>query len=80
MHEKYQHSFYPPLEEKLNIFSHGLGFVLSILGLVLLILRAEEMGKTVHLVSFSIFGASMILLYAASTFYHSASLINSGTV
>ncbi len=72
MHEKYQHSFYPPLEEKLNIFSHGLGFGLSILGLVLLILRAEELGKTIHLVSFSIFGASMILLYAASTFYHSA--------
>ena len=72
MHEKYQHSFYPPLEEKLNIFSHALGFLLSILGLILLILRAEEIGKTIHLVSFSIFGASMILLYAASTFYHSA--------
>ncbi|MGB8705554.1 MAG: hemolysin III family protein [Gillisia sp.] len=72
MHEKYQHSFYPPLEEKLNIFSHALGFLLSILGLILLILRAEEIGETIHLVSFSIFGASMILLYAASTFYHSA--------
>lgn len=63
---------YPPEEEKLNVISHGFGFVLSILGLILLILRANELGEIVHLVSFSIFGASMILLYAASTFYHSA--------
>lgn len=64
--------YYPPLEEKLNIISHGLGFILSILALVLLILRANKLGEIEHLVSFSIFGASMVLLYAASTFYHSA--------
>lgn len=63
---------YPPEEERLNVLSHGFGFVLSILGLILLIYRANEVGQMVHLVSFSIFGASMILLYAASTFYHSA--------
>ncbi len=63
---------YPPEEERLNVISHGFGFALSILGLILLIYRASEYGETVHLVSFSIFGASMILLYAASTFYHSA--------
>jgi hemolysin III len=63
---------YEDLEEKLNVISHGFGLALSILGLVLLVLRANELGETVHLVSFSIFGASMILLYAASTFYHSA--------
>lgn len=65
-------TFYPANEEKLNILSHGFGFVLSILGFILLILRANRLGDTMHLVSFSIFGASMILLYAASTFYHSA--------
>lgn len=64
--------YYPPLEEKLNIISHGLGFGLSIIALVLLILRANRLGEIEHLVSFSIFGASMVLLYAASTFYHSA--------
>lgn len=63
---------YEPFEEKLNVISHAFGFALSILGLVLLILRANELGEMVHLVSFSIFGASMILLYAASTLYHSA--------
>ena len=64
--------FYPAEEEKLNVLSHGFGFVLSVLGFILLILRANKLGDTMHLVSFSIFGASMILLYAASTFYHSA--------
>lgn len=64
--------FYPPFEEKLNIISHGFGFALSILGLFFLISKSSEVGDILHLVSFSIFGASLILLYAASTFYHSA--------
>ena len=64
--------FYPPLEEKLNVYSHGFGFLLSIFGLILLVLRANELGGIKHLVSFSVFGASLVVLYAASTFYHSA--------
>ena len=64
--------YYPPNEERWNILSHGIGFVLSILALILLILKAHRLGEKEHLVSFSIFGASMVLLYAASTFYHSA--------
>lgn len=65
--------YYPPVEEKFNIISHGFGLVLSIIGLILLILRANDLGDIRHLVSFSIFGASMILLYTASTFYHATS-------
>lgn len=64
--------YYPPFEEKLNVITHAFGFALSILGLILLIIKAYEYGNVLHLVSFSIFGASMILLYAASTLYHSA--------
>ncbi len=64
--------FYPPLEEKINIFSHGFGFALSIIGLILLVLRANELGEIKHLISFSVFGASLVMLYAASTLYHSA--------
>lgn len=64
--------YYPPLEEKLNIISHAFGFALSIVGLLLLIYRAHTFGEIIHLISFSVFGASLILLYAASTFYHSA--------
>ncbi|AVR45892.1 hemolysin D [Christiangramia fulva] len=65
-------TFYPPVEEKWNVISHGIGFALSILALILLIFRASELGGIKYLVGFSIFGASMVLLYAASTFYHSA--------
>ncbi|MDR5589816.1 PAQR family membrane homeostasis protein TrhA [Christiangramia sp. SM2212] len=64
--------YYSPEEERLNIISHGVGFVLSIVALVLLILKANKLGDAKHLVSFIIFGASMVLVYAASTFYHSA--------
>ena len=63
---------YSPLEEKLNVISHAFGLGLSVLGLILLVWRASRFGETVHLISFSIFGGSMILLYAASTFYHNS--------
>ncbi|MBW8050901.1 MAG: hemolysin III family protein [Cytophagales bacterium] len=64
--------YYPPLEEKINIISHAIGFVLGIVGLVFLVTHAILHGNVWHIVSFSIFGASLIILYAASTFYHSA--------
>ena len=63
---------YLPAEEKINIISHAIGFVLSIVALVLLVTHASMHGDVWHIVSFSIFGASLIILYAASTFYHSA--------
>lgn len=64
--------YYPPFEEKLNVITHSIGFGLSILGFILLILRGSELGDSRLLISYCIFGASMILLYAASTLYHSA--------
>jgi hemolysin III len=64
--------FYSPLEEKTNIISHAIGLVLSIIALVFMLVRACLYGNAWHVVSVSIFGASLILLYAASTFYHSA--------
>ncbi len=64
-------SFYAPAEERLNILSHASGLVLSLVGLVLLVTRAATLGTTVHVVSFGIFGTSLVLLYAASTIYHS---------
>jgi len=64
--------YYSPIEEKINIISHAIGFILSIVALVLLVTHATQHGDVWHIVSFSIFGASLIILYAASTFYHSA--------
>ena len=63
---------YSPIEEKININSHAIGFILSIVALVLLVAHASMHGDVWHIVSFSIFGTSLIILYAASTFYHSA--------
>ena len=64
--------YYSPIEEKINIISHAIGFILSIVALVLLVTHANLHGNVWHIVSFSIFGASLIILYAASTLYHSA--------
>jgi len=63
---------YSALEEKTNVISHAVGFVLGIIALVLMVVRASTYGNAWHIVSVSIFGASLICLYAASTIYHSA--------
>lgn len=58
------------IEEWLNSATHGLGAVLSAVGTILLIVAASQLGDMWKLVSFSIFGASLILLYSASALYH----------
>lgn len=54
-----------------NSVTHGVGVALSIAGLVFLIIRAVRLGTAWHIVSFSVFGASLIFLYLSSTLYHS---------
>ena len=63
--------YYSPIEERINIVSHAIGFILSIVALVLLVRHASLHGNVWHIVSFSVFGASLIILYATSTVYHS---------
>jgi len=63
-------TYYEPKEEKFNVISHAIGLVLSIVALVLLVVFSSLKGNAWHIVSFSIYGASLIVLYAASTFYH----------
>ena len=63
-------TFYSKKEEKLNVISHAIGLVLSIIALVLLVVYSSKYGSVWHIVSFSIFGASLIVLYSASTLYH----------
>ncbi len=58
-------------EEIANSITHGIGVLLSIVGLVLLIITAMTYGTTWHIVSFAIFGSTLIALYLASTLYHS---------
>jgi hemolysin III len=56
--------------ELINSLTHLIGTVLSVAGLVLLVVFAALKSTAWHIVSFSIFGASMILLYLTSTLYH----------
>ena len=65
-------TYYPHKEELVNVITHLLGLLLSIAATALLIVFASLEGTAWHIVSFSIFGASMIILYLASTLYHSA--------
>lgn len=54
-----------------SAITHGIGAALAVLGTVLLLARAILTGSSLwHLVSFSIYGTSMIGLYMASTLYH----------
>ena len=64
--------FYSPAEERLNIASHALGLVLSLCALIVLVWNASAIGNAWDVVIFGIFGLSLVLLYATSTLYHSA--------
>jgi hemolysin III len=57
-------------EEIANSITHGVGAVLSIAGLVTLIVGAALRGNAWHIVTCSIYGATLVLLYVASTLYH----------
>ncbi|MEG1578655.1 MAG: hemolysin III family protein [Oscillospiraceae bacterium] len=75
-----QHKKSPPQEKGRDPYdglrpwsaiTHGVGIALGILGTILLLYRAVSIGADLwHLVSFAIYGASMIGLYTASTLYH----------
>jgi len=58
-------------EEIAHSITHGIGVGLSIAGLVILVVIAAKYGDVYQVVSFSIYGATLILLYLASTLYHS---------
>ncbi|MFP4316173.1 MAG: PAQR family membrane homeostasis protein TrhA [Desulfovibrionales bacterium] len=60
---------YSRREEVANSITHGLGIVLGIVGLVVMAWIAQSSG-TAHLLSGCVFGATLILLYTASTLYH----------
>lgn len=63
---------YSEFEEKLNIRSHAIGIVLSIIALFFLIQKAGRYQDPLQFISFIVFGFSMLSLYIASTTYHSA--------
>ncbi|SLM61813.1 MULTISPECIES: PAQR family membrane homeostasis protein TrhA [Dickeya] len=71
MTRKTQASEYSLAEEIANSISHGIGFVLGVVGLVLLLVQAVNSGAdTTAIASYSLYGGSLILLFLASTLYH----------
>ncbi len=62
------------LREPMNGATHFIGILLAIAALPALVVPAVKMGKTLHVVSFTIFSVSMILLYTSSTVYHWATV------
>lgn len=63
---------YSTEEEKLNVLTHAFGLVLSLIAFPFLLIRANQIGSWLEIISFGTFGVSMIVLYAASTFYHNS--------
>lgn len=71
MTEKPSKPSYTLGEEIANSITHGIGTAVSIAGLVILIVFAVSYGTAWHVVSFSVFGSALIILYLSSTLYHS---------
>lgn len=61
---------YTEREERINALTHGVGLLLSLAGTALLVALAATRGDTALVVGCAVFGASLVLLYGASTFYH----------
>ncbi|SES77482.1 PAQR family membrane homeostasis protein TrhA [Thalassotalea agarivorans] len=57
-------------EELANAISHGLGAILSVIGLTFLVTYAAYNQTATHVTSFAIYGASLVILFMASTLYH----------
>ncbi|MBP1757547.1 MAG: channel protein, hemolysin family [Firmicutes bacterium] len=62
---------YSKSEEIFNSISHGIGALLSIAGLVILVVLASRRREVISIVSFSIYGLTLLALYLSSTLYHS---------
>jgi len=71
MAEWAESSEYTYREEIANSITHGIGALLSVAGLAVLISFATTRGDAWHIVSCTIYGVTLILLYTASTLYHS---------
>ncbi len=62
---------YSVAEEIANAITHGIGALLSIVGLVVLVVAAASYGDPRRVVSAAVYGTSLVILYLSSTLYHS---------
>lgn len=56
--------------ERFNSISHLVGAALALAGAVVLVVAASQDGDARRIVSFSVYGATLFLLYLVSTLYH----------
>ncbi len=66
------------IREPVNAITHFAGALASVVGLILLIVFSSLKADAWHIVSFSIFGASLVMMYASSTLYHALRLSEKG--
>ena len=67
-------------EELWNAITHGIGVLLSIAALVLCVVKSAISGSAIAVVSSSIYGSMMIILYLMSTLYHALKVNNAKRV
>ena len=57
--------------ERFNSISHLVGAIAALIGMTVLVVLASQQGDPWKIVSFSIYGLTLFILYTASTLYHS---------
>lgn len=67
------------VKEPINALTHFLGFLMSIPILITLVTKASKETSFIAVISFAIFGISLLLLYGASTIYHTLNISEKGT-
>lgn len=71
--------FWPP-RDPASAISHLIGFILAIIGTIVLVVRGAHTGGSLYAVAFAIFGTGMMFLYLASALYHWLNLGERGTL
>ncbi len=59
-------------EDVANAVTHGAGLLMAIAAVPVLLVLAALRGTPIHVASFAVYGASLVLVYATSTLYHVA--------
>ena len=57
-------------EELANAYSHLAGTLLAVVGLVLMLIKSTSSGNAIHIITSSVFGVTMVILYLSSTMTH----------
>lgn len=67
-----QERIYTASEERLNVITHGFGFIMALIGSMMLLNRGLQEGIHLQFISYLIYCFGLLTLYLASTLYHSA--------